>query len=374
MEPTSFKDQVADILVVDDTPENLNLLIEILSVKGYDVRPAGSGEFALSAARLKPPDLVLLDIKMPFMDGYAVCEQLKADEKTRNIPVIFISALDQTADKVKAFQAGGVDYISKPFQAAEVLARIETHLMIRHLQEKLELKNQKLVEQARLREGVEHVIYHDLKGPLHAVLSYPTIIKRKGELNEHQTHCLKQIEEAGSRMLRMVEHSLDLLRLEKGEYQVTPESVDIVHIIREILNGESGLIKKKELLVDFSVNSDGIIPNGGFKIWGEEMLCYSILSNLIQNAIEASSQGSHIKLEVLYQEKIIISIHNDQPVPEGIRQQFFHKYITAEKYKGTGLGTYMAKLATETLGGSIHLQTSDQTGTSVFVHLPEAPN
>ncbi len=355
-----FENQTADILVVDDTPENLNLLIEILSEKGYDVRPAGNGEFALSAARLNPPDLVLLDIKMPFMDGYEVCEQLKADELTRNIPVIFISALDLPAEKVKAFQVGGVDYVSKPFHAAEVLARIETHLTIRHLQEKLELKNQKLVEQARLREGVEHIIYHDLKGPLHAVLSYPTIIKRKGELNQSQTHCLQRIEEAGSRMLRMVEHSLDLLRMENGEYEVTPESVDIIHIIREILSGESGLIRTKNLLVDFSFNSDGSIPNGGFNIWGEEMLCYSILTNLIQNAIEASNYGSHVKLELLHKDKVVICIHNEQPVPVGIRHRFFDKYITADKNKGTGLGTDMAKLATETLGGSIHLQTSDQ--------------
>ncbi len=111
------------ILVVDDTPDNLRLLSGILSAKGYKVRPVPNGKKALSAAKAKPPDLILLDIMMPGMDGYAVCEKMKADESTREIPIIFISALNEVPDKVKAFSQGGVDYIIKPFEAEEVIAR-----------------------------------------------------------------------------------------------------------------------------------------------------------------------------------------------------------------------------------------------------------
>ena len=122
----------ANILVVDDTVANLRLLVNLLVERGYKVRPASNGPMALSAARTEPPDLILLDILMPHMDGYEVCEQLKGDESTREIPVIFISAVSEVLDKVKAFTVGGVDYITKPFQVEEVLARVEKHLAIQN--------------------------------------------------------------------------------------------------------------------------------------------------------------------------------------------------------------------------------------------------
>lgn len=123
-----------NILVVDDTPENLRLLTTSLTEAGYRVRPVPSGSMAIAGARRYPPDLILLDIRMPGMDGFEVCAELKADEGLRDVPVIFISALDDTLDKVQAFGVGGVDYVTKPFQFEEVLARVETHLTIRRLQ------------------------------------------------------------------------------------------------------------------------------------------------------------------------------------------------------------------------------------------------
>lgn len=128
----------ANILVIDDTPENLALLMRILAQQGYDVRPASDADFALESARSAPPDLILLDVRMPDMNGYEVCQHLKADERTRDIPVIFISALGEIEDKVKGFEAGGVDYVTKPFQAAEVLARVRIHLLLQQLRNHLE--------------------------------------------------------------------------------------------------------------------------------------------------------------------------------------------------------------------------------------------
>lgn len=136
----------ANILVVDDTPANLRLLVGILAEKGYTVRPARDGFQALSIAQNVSLDLILLDINMPEMDGYEVCSKLKADERTCEIPVIFISALSDVLDKVKAFDVGGVDYITKPFQVEEVLARVETHLALQHLQNSLQAKNDELTK------------------------------------------------------------------------------------------------------------------------------------------------------------------------------------------------------------------------------------
>ncbi len=139
--PDSYR---GNILVVDDTPANLRLLVDILTKHGYKVRPVPNGKLALSAARGLPPDLILLDIMMSEMDGYEVCDRLKADEVTRDIPVIFISAINDVLDKVKAFGVGGVDYITKPFQVEEVLVRVKTHLEMSFLQKSLTTKNEEL--------------------------------------------------------------------------------------------------------------------------------------------------------------------------------------------------------------------------------------
>lgn len=142
--PYSTEEQ--GIVIVDDTPDNLRLLVGILKERGYKVRPAPSGVRAIATVRKEPPDLILLDIIMPEMDGYEVCKCLKADELTRDIPIVFLSALNEVFDKVKAFKAGGVDYISKPFQVEEVLARVNTHLTIRAQQKALTLQNEELMK------------------------------------------------------------------------------------------------------------------------------------------------------------------------------------------------------------------------------------
>lgn len=148
----------AVILVVDDTPANLRLLKQMLSSKGYQVKSAPSGILALKYARATPPDLILLDIRMPDMNGFEVIQELKIHEATREIPVIFISALSDIEDKVKAFKLGGVDYVTKPFQEEEVLIRVETHLRLHKLQRCLEHNN------AQLQEALENV--KTLKGLL----------------------------------------------------------------------------------------------------------------------------------------------------------------------------------------------------------------
>jgi PleD family two-component response regulator len=153
---TAQANNEGSILIVDDKPENLTVLRQILTEHGFRVRPAISGEIALKTVQADLPDLILLDIVMPNMDGYEVCRKLKADEQTRQVPIIFISALDELADKVKAFSAGGVDYITKPFQIEEVLARVNTHINLHSLQRRLEKKNielQKALDEVKQLRG-----------------------------------------------------------------------------------------------------------------------------------------------------------------------------------------------------------------------------
>ena len=180
--------QTPNILVVDDTPANVQLLVRMLGDRGYSVQAVLSGELALQAARESAPDLILLDINMPGMNGYEVCEQLRADEVLRDIPVIFLSALNETGDKVKAFSVGGVDYVTKPFQLDEVYARVETHLNLRRLQRQLNDHNEHLEllvaqrtrelalayervqELSRLKNDFMGMISHEMRTPANGVL------------------------------------------------------------------------------------------------------------------------------------------------------------------------------------------------------------
>ncbi|MFB8788488.1 MAG: response regulator [Potamolinea sp.] len=143
------------ILIVDDQPSNLRFLSKILTQKGYKVQRAISGEMVLNAEFTSPPDLILLDIVMPKMNGYEVCKRLKANDKTCDIPVIFLSVLKEPLDKVKAFEVGGIDYISKPFQVEEVLARIENQLKIQQLSKQLKEQNSQLQQEIEIRKQVK---------------------------------------------------------------------------------------------------------------------------------------------------------------------------------------------------------------------------
>ena len=143
------------VLVVDDNPDNLRLLTAMLTDKGYKVRPAPSGSLALQSVRSTLPDLVLLDIKMPEMDGYEVCRRLKADERTRDVPVLFISALSEVKDKIKGFSVGGVDYITKPFQHEVVLARVQTHVSLSRANKRIEQLNLRLQRETMERKQAE---------------------------------------------------------------------------------------------------------------------------------------------------------------------------------------------------------------------------
>ncbi len=147
-----------DILVVDDTPTNLQLLTKMLTVEGYGVRAVTSGAMALTVVHHSPPELILLDIRMPQMDGYEVCRKLKANPQTAAIPVIFLSALAETEDKANALKAGAVDYITKPFQIAEVIMRVKTHLTLRRLQQQLSVPPTDPVRQSARDQPVTHKI------------------------------------------------------------------------------------------------------------------------------------------------------------------------------------------------------------------------
>ena len=355
------------ILVVDDTPANIDLLREILKSR-YKVRVATNGERALEIAQGSPrPDLVLLDIMMPGMDGYEVCRRLKADESTAGIPVIFVTAKSDVADEEAGFQIGAVDYITKPVSPPIVLARVHTHLSLSQARKTLEEQNLELRETARLREDVESITRHDLKTPLTCIIGMPSLVAGCGDITPEQQEYLKMIEESGYRMLQMVNSSLDLYKMERKSYQFKPANVNACAITHRVLQELQDLLRTGGCSSCVQINGQPAGPDGQFPVWAEELLTYSLLANLTKNAIEASHDGGEITVSLITGAQPRISIHNPGAVPEAVRETFFEKYSTAGKKGGTGLGTYSARLIAETQGGSIAMHTSLDEGTTVTV-------
>ncbi|MBE9561821.1 MAG: hybrid sensor histidine kinase/response regulator [Proteobacteria bacterium] len=365
------------ILVVDDEPVNLRTLGNILK-NHYEVIIAKNGKSALNMAVIEPmPDLILLDIMMPVIDGYEVCRQLKQNPSTQHIPIIFVSAMNNEVDETKGLELGAVDYIAKPISPSIVSARVKTQLKLMSAYKKLtsaynelEQKNIALEEMAVLREDVGHITRHDLKNPLNGIISATSLLMDEMDEGLHKT-ILSNIEIAGYQMLEMINSSLDLYKMEVGTYKYNPDHVNIIAIFKKIISETRVHLETINVTTNIIVNGKVITENKQFLIKGEYLLCYSMLANLFKNALESSSSNSVITIYLDKQEKSIIKICNQGTIPMEIRSKFFEKFVTMGKSSGTGLGTYSAKLMAETQSGSIHFDTSDETNTTILtIQLP----
>ncbi|MDM8561536.1 hybrid sensor histidine kinase/response regulator [Candidatus Parabeggiatoa sp. HSG14] len=358
------------ILIVDDTPESIRVLMEVIREPNYEILVATNGSIGLEVAMSQKPDLILLDIMMPEMDGYEVCTNLKANSTTQNIPIIFITARDKEEDETKGFEFGAIDYITKPFNPLIVQARVKTQLKLKLAYEELEKKNIALKESAILRNNVDLILRHDLKAPLNGIINYSTVMEEL-KLSQQQEKILREIETLSYEMLAMINRSLDLYKMETGTYQYDPNFIDILQILKKIVAETKHYEKNKDFSVKIMLYGKPIAENNSFIIQGEQLLCYSMFANLFKNALEASPNKAHVKIFLDEDDTAIIRIHNQGAIPKEIRDKFFDKYTTARKSGGVGLGTYSAKLMAETQGGSLHFETSEKKGTTVIISLPK---
>ncbi len=357
------------ILIVDDQTNSIEVLRGILS--SYETVHATIGEQALEMVRSDAaPDLILLDVMMPGMDGFEVCRRLKADEKTRDIPIIFLTARGEAEDEVRGLELGAVDYINKPFQTAVVRARVHTHLSLRMAY--LELARQLAVQKKRERsqEDLDVITRHDLKSPINGLIGFSELLLSNKKLTERQVNkFLRHIHLFATRLRDTVNKSLDLIKMERGTYQVTAAPVDLLVILDFIVHANDKIIVRKNLHTEIRFAGRPLTERDRFGVRGEESLCYNLLSNLIVNALEAATAGGLVTISLWRrQQRAVIEIHNPGAVPASVRDHFFEKYVSSKR-SGTGLGTYSAKLMVETQGGEIRMHTSEAEGTTVTVSL-----
>ena len=379
MEPMSpeVDQKTPDILVVDDTPANLQLLIGMLKQRGYRVRAVPSGKLAIQAVQNEKPDLILLDINMPEMNGYEVCKQLKADEALKEIPVLFISALGETIDKVKAFSVGGVDYVTKPFQFEEVYARVQTHLQLRRLQIELEGKNRQLQEnydQLRkledLRDNLTHMIVHDMRSPLMVITLGLDIHKRQAaaKLNEAEMKPVVQAEISAKRLVEMVNSLLDVSRLESGKMPIQLEECDLTGLTCEVIQSLKNL--KQDCQMELAQREPVMVRC-------DRELMRRVLTNIGTNAVKFVPENGRVTFDIQKDDagiKVLI-IDNGPGIPKEYHTKVFEKFGQVEarhlgKMYSTGLGLTFCKLAIEAHGGEIGVESEVDKGSTFWFTLP----
>jgi signal transduction histidine kinase len=342
-------------MIVDDVESEIDILVEVLG-QDYEICVATDGESALELASEICPDLILLDVLMPGIDGYEVCRRLKENPKTRGIAIIFVTVLGEEGQEAAGLGMGALDYITKPFNVNIVKARVRNHM--------------NLIEAGRLKEDVNRIMHHDMRNALSSIVGYPELLLLEGGLTDRQERTLEKIRSAGYALSNMVNLGIQLYKMECGSYEYCPTTVDVAVPVRRILNGLSSLAKQKNISFDLRHDGMPLQPGEKFEIRCEDLLFYSMLSNLITNATEAAPAGSAVTVDMKKENMVEISVHNMGVVPEEIRERFFDKYVTGGKPGGTGLGTYSAKLMAEAHGGDIDMQTSEAGGTTVTVRLP----
>ncbi|MEG4168963.1 MULTISPECIES: response regulator [unclassified Microcoleus] len=340
-----------NILIVDDTPENLQVLSATLCDRGYKVRGVISGKMAIRAARSGSPDLILLDIKMPEMDGYEVCTQLQADPKTSEIPVIFISALDEVLDKLTAFQVGAVDYVTKPFHVAEVLARIEHQLTIQRLKKQLIDRNKELQEEIIERKKAEEAaaaaslaksqfvanMSHELRTPLNAILGFTQVMSRDSLLSHENLENLRIINRSGQHLLELINDVLDLSKIEAGIIALDERSFDLYLLLDTLEEMFQIKAETKKMQLRFSVEAN--VPQ---YIKTDEKKLRVCLINLLGNAMKFTPEGGSIWLRV--------SVESNQP--QSAESESDPNYTSLEpllilfEVEDTGIGIATAEIDT----------------------------
>ena len=353
------------ILIVDDNPENIRVLGAALKSTEYNLTVAMNGQSAINTIDKDVPSLILLDVMMPDMTGFQVCEKLKNNPKTKDIEIIFVTAAVNPEEELKGLTLGAVDYIHKPISIPIVQAKVLLHLERIKNKHELKLKNEALAEVDRLRNDIERMMRHDLKTPLLVIMGYSELMSEYDISNEEKLSYSKAIYAAGNKILYMVDNSLNLYKMEMGTYEYIPESVEFNDLIEDVIKDLKSFAASKQLKIEIESTE-----NKNFEAAAERHLSYSLFANLLRNAIEASPDDGALTIKMHHEnDQSVIAITNSGCVPESIRATFFEKYATSGKKNGNGLGTYSAKLMAETQRGTIDMETNDHQ-TCITVRLP----
>lgn len=353
------------ILIVDDNPRNVQILGKILSEQGYKIFIATNGFQAIKAVEKKIPDLILLDINMPEMDGFETCVQIKEQQRFAEIPIIFLTARNEPDDVLKAFSIGGADYITKPFNTPELLARVNQQLALKERTDDLKKTNENNKELLR-------VLLHDLRNPIVAIDSINKIFNENPDVYIEMHDILLQ---ATNNCLDILENVRKMYKIQDSKYDLELKDINLSDSVTNSLLIFKNIFINKELQVQTN------IPTNIFVNVDANSFANSILNNIITNAIKFSFPNSIIKIDGILEERdVVLSIHDfGIGIPERILDNIFDITKTTSRLGtkgeiGTGYGMPLVKKFLEMFGGSIEIQSVEHPnkdhGTKVILHLP----
>jgi signal transduction histidine kinase len=356
------------ILLVDDIPDNLKIMGNILRNEGYNVRQVLSGALALQVAELEIPDLILLDIMMPGMDGYEVCRRLKENPKLKDIPVIFISALNDTSDIVRALKTGGVDYINKPFKAEEVKARVHTHLIIYR-------QNKELKELNATKDKFFSIIAHDLRNPFTGFLGLTKMMQEEIKLlstNEIED-MVGLLNTSANDLMSLLENLLEWAKMQRGITSFNPVQFLLTGSILNCIKHSSDSVRKKEITTKINIPAD-------LKAFADIQMFETVLRNLFSNAVKFTPKGGKVTVSARKENNNFLEVAvSDTGI--GMNNDLKDKLFQISEKTGrqgtegepsSGLGLIICKDFIEKHGGKIWVESEEGKGTTFYFNLPPA--
>ena len=357
------------LLIVDDTPENIEVLVEILSPE-YRTKVALTGEKAVGlCAGDGPPDLILLDVMMPGMDGYEVCRRLKVAEPTRDIPVIFVTSKTEEQDETKGLELGAVDYITKPISPAIVKARVRTHLALLTQRQQIEESYVRLQELESLRDNLTGMIVHDMRSPLMAIMGGVQLLSEKLDEADEDFQFATMASAAASELNEMVTSLLDISRMESGHMPLERSECNMKAIAASAVTSMTAIAEFEEIRLAVTGESTPAAV--------DEKLLHRVFQNLLNNAIKFSPGGSTVLVTVARDgECVRVAVADSGPgISEEYREKIFEKFGQVEARKKSqkhfaGLGLTFCKLAVEAHGGQIGVDSEVGRGSTFWFTLP----
>jgi signal transduction histidine kinase len=353
------------ILIVDDIPENLQVLGNTFASKKANLIIAQDGETAISNAKEEIPDIILLDIAMPGTNGFDVCQALKDDPTTRDIPIIFVTAKSNSEDLQKGFEMGAVDYITKPFNNSELLIRVSNHLELSKSKKSLE----KLLDD---KNKFISLVAHDIKSPLSGVKALMGILVEEYDTmdEDEKKEIVTSLYESIVNQYDFVDDLLKWGQLQLNRIELNKEAVSPEHIINSIINIQKLNAANKSITIDSDIKTNN-------KIYADTTHVENVISNLVSNAIKFSPVNSHINIAAESDDqKIVISVKDngvgmsDSDKAKLFKKNIIHTTIGTNDEKGTGLGLLLTKEMVEKNGGQIWFDSELGKGTTFFVSFP----
>lgn len=365
--------QNSKLLIVDDIIDNIRIIASLLKTKGILVTPATSGEQALGLAVAKKPDLILLDVQMPEMDGFEVCKKLKDNPLTKDIPVIFLTARTETEDIMKGFGLGAIDYITKPINSDEVIARIKTHLELKKSKDIIHEQNQHLSELNATKDKFFSIIAHDLKNPISNFRDLTKVLvdNYTNLPDSDKMEYLAMMNKSSERLFSLLENLLEWSRSQRGLINFNPIQIDLNYIIDNNISLLSTIADKKkiELVKDLTESID---------ITADVNMLNTVLRNIISNAIKFTNFNGKIVVGAKNHDNYIEIFIEDSGVgisPENINTLFNIdsniSTLGTSNEKGTGIGLILCKEFIEKHNGKIWVESEVNKGTKFTFVIPK---